>query len=61
MQQLYTMLCTNHIGIIFKIWTDIFSLHHDPKLWEDPWEFVPDRFLDENRELVPVDHPLRKQ
>ena len=49
------------IDIIFKIWTDLFSLHHDPKLWQKPWEFVPDRFLDENKELVPVDHPLRKQ
>ena len=51
----------NNCLLFHQVWTDLFSLHHDPRLWKDPWKFVPDRFLDENGELVPVDHPLRKQ
>ena len=36
------------------------SLHHDEKFWNDPWEFQPERFLDDDGSLLPNDHPRRK-
>ncbi|XP_052762926.1 methyl farnesoate epoxidase-like [Mya arenaria] len=41
--------------IISNVW----KLHHDEKLWGDPWKFRPERFLDENGQLVSRDHPYR--
>lgn len=40
--------------------TNIWQLHHDPKLWDDPWEFIPERFLDNEGHVVLPDHPNRK-
>ncbi len=37
------------------------ALHHDEKLWGDPYVFRPERFLDEHGNLLPADHPTRKQ
>ncbi|CAG5132093.1 unnamed protein product, partial [Candidula unifasciata] len=34
--------------------------HHDEHVWEDPWTFKPERFLDKSGELLPADHPVRK-
>ena len=38
----------------------LWFIHHDEKLWGDPWNFRPERFLDSNRELLAADHDLRK-
>ena len=40
--------------------TNFWALHHDEKFWGDPWEFRPERFLDEQGELVAADHDNRK-
>ena len=40
--------------------TNLWALHHDPGFWPEPYEFLPDRFLDIDGSLVPADHPNRK-
>ncbi|KAL3870439.1 hypothetical protein ACJMK2_038507 [Sinanodonta woodiana] len=45
-----------HATILINIWT----IHHDPAIWGDPWTFRPERFLDENGELLPAEHTLRQ-
>lgn len=42
------------------IWPNIWGLHHDKKIWGDPWNFRPERFLDENGQVLSVEHRLRK-
>ncbi|XP_064612797.1 cytochrome P450 2U1-like isoform X2 [Liolophura sinensis] len=39
---------------------NLWGCHHDEKVWPDPWEYKPERFLDENMKLLPTDHPNRK-
>ena len=45
----------------FQIWCDVFTINHDPEYWEDPWTFNPERFLDEQGQLVGVDHVNRRR
>ncbi|KAL4230090.1 hypothetical protein ACF0H5_010475 [Mactra antiquata] len=35
---------------------NIWSVHHDEKLWGDPWNARPERFLDEDGFLLPSEH-----
>ncbi|KAL4230089.1 Cytochrome P450 2D6 [Mactra antiquata] len=35
---------------------NIWSVHHDEKLWGDPWIARPERFLDEDGFLLPSEH-----
>jgi len=35
-----------------QIFFNFFSLHHNPKLWKEPDTFRPERFLEEERELL---------
>ena len=49
-----------HIKKGAVLFPNIWFIHHDEKLWHDPWNFRPERFLDSNGELLPADHNLRK-
>ena len=49
-----------HIKKGTVLFPNIWFIHHDEKLWHDPWTFRPERFLDSNGELLPADHDLRK-
>ena len=49
-----------HIKKGTVLFPNLWSIHHDEKLWHDPWNFRPERFLDSNGELLPADHDLRK-
>lgn len=35
-----------------SIWIPIYSLHHDPELYENPEKFDPERFSDENKHSI---------
>lgn len=39
-----------------QIFGNLFACHHDETVYPDPWEFKPDRFLEEGK-LVGADHP----
>ncbi len=45
-------------GTIMMINT--WALHHDESFWKDPEAIRPERFLDEEGQLLPPDHPNRK-
>lgn len=38
------------------IFPNLYGVHHDEDLWGDPWNFRPERFLDERGNLLPADH-----
>ncbi len=57
--------CDSELGGFFIpkgtiILPNIWSLHHDEKYWDHPWDFDPLRFL-ENGKLLPVDHIKRQR
>lgn len=35
-------------------------IHHDPKFWDKPWCFNPERFLDDDGKLLPPEHEIRR-
>ncbi len=39
---------------------NLWTLHHDETFWKDPDVIRPERFLDNDGQLVPPDHPNRK-
>ena len=43
-----------------EVLVNLWGLHHDEKLWDEPFTFRPDRFLDADGQLVLADHPNRK-
>ncbi|XP_064612840.1 cytochrome P450 2D4-like [Liolophura sinensis] len=40
--------------------TNLWAVHHDDRIWEEPWEFLPERFLDEEGNVVPPEHKNRR-
>ncbi|CAH1794058.1 unnamed protein product [Owenia fusiformis] len=38
-----------------QVWVNMFGLHHDERYFADPWTFKPERFLDQNGDVIPVD------
>jgi len=44
-----------------QIFPNLWTLHHSERYWKNPWQFIPERFLDKTGQLFPADHPLRKK
>ncbi|KAK3593818.1 hypothetical protein CHS0354_014364 [Potamilus streckersoni] len=42
--------------ILLNFW----FIHHDPEIWGDPWQFRPERFLDDHGNLLSPEHNLRQ-
>ncbi|XP_060063804.1 vitamin D(3) 25-hydroxylase-like [Ylistrum balloti] len=42
------------------IFGNLYGAHHDEELWNDPWEFRPERYLTDNGTLVPKDHAVHR-
>ena len=38
------------------VFANVWFVHHDSKLWNDPWVFRPERFLDSDGQLLPPGH-----
>ncbi len=43
-----------------RIFTNLWGLHHDPDVWDNPESFQPERFLDDDGHLIPADHIYRR-
>jgi len=52
---------TKYILFYYEVWTNIWQLHHDERVFKDPNIFKVDRFLDNDGKVVLGDHPLRKR
>ncbi len=55
-----TTICGFEIPGDTELFVNFWSIHHDKEFWGDPEIFRPERFLDENGDLVLPDHPKRR-
>ena len=38
-----------------------FAANHDPEVYPEPFESRPERFLDDNGDVVPPEHPAKRR
>ena len=51
------LFVTYNLQVLGNAW----AAHHDARFWDEPWEYRPERFLDDQGELLPADHVTRKK
>lgn len=44
-----------------QIFANQWECGRDPNAWENADQFMPERFLDKDGQLLPADHPKRKK
>ena len=58
-----------HVGAGTSVFVNVWAIQRDPKIWENPNQFIPERFMEENKsidfkgsdfELVPFGSGRRK-
>lgn len=62
---IYHICNTNKVNPLqcfnFQIYINLWALHHDERIWPDPWKFDPGRFLDNDGAILSPLHPKRKR
>ncbi|CAH1799265.1 unnamed protein product [Owenia fusiformis] len=38
-----------------QVWINLFALHHDEKIFDEPWSYKPERWLDDSGQLVSIE------
>ncbi|XP_067658048.1 cytochrome P450 2B4-like [Haliotis asinina] len=56
-----TCLFGFHIPRKTMVWYNIWFVHHDPSFWNEPYTYIPERFLDEHGQLVPPEDQRRQR
>ena len=54
-----TTLAGHRIPKGTEVWPNLWGLQHKEELWGDPEVFRPERYLDDDGDLVRADHPAR--
>ncbi|XP_053380026.1 cytochrome P450 1A1-like [Mercenaria mercenaria] len=49
-----------HIPAMSNVFASMWFIHHDERIWGDPWTFRPERFLDEKGQLLEREHVFMK-
>ena len=44
-----------------RVLVHTWAAHHDPEMWQDPYVYKPERFLDADGQLLHADHFTRRQ
>ena len=55
-----TKLCGYDVPKDTQIYTNLFHLHHNEKDWHEPYDFIPERFLDAEGKVLAADTPTRR-
>ena len=44
-----------------SVFMNAFAANHDPEVYPEPFESRPERFVDDNGDVVPPEHPAKRR